>query len=160
MNKELEKNFKADQKDRTSGLFNDNPELSIKRDAFRRKQVLEILKKDSAKTGEDYYFASMIFHHGPKIAHAKKAISLARHSFELGYDKARWLYAAAIDRLLVKQNKKQKFGTQFYKKNPTDKWILNPIDNKITDEERAKFNVPTLNETRKMIDKMNKEMSD
>lgn len=57
----------------------------------------------------------------------------------------------------MRQDKKQKFGTQFVKKSLLGKWRLYPVDSKTTDEERALYNVISLKETKKMIEKMNKK---
>ncbi len=98
----------------------------------------------------------MIFHHGPAIKDAEKAIAFSEKSFKLDYRKAHWLYAAATDRFLTKHGKKQKFGTQFFKKKPRSKWVLRPIDPKTTDKERAQFNVPSLKKIKETLEQMNK----
>jgi len=157
MNKQLEKIFKEDQLDRKNPLFNTKPSLFKKRDSQRRKLVKQMMNKGKIKTGKDYYIAALIFHHGPCIAHAKKAIFYAEKSISIGYRKAKWLYAASVDRFLTKQNKKQKFGTQFFKKTPNGDWILLPVDSKTTDKERAKFDVPTLKQMEKFVEKLNKK---
>jgi len=157
MNKNLKEIFKKDQKDRFNPLFNKMPEFFIKRDAARKNKIKEMFKKGILKTGRDYYIAAMIFHHGLNISDAKKAVDFSQRSFNLGYGKARWLYAAAIDRLLMKKKKKQKFGTQFFKKTSKSKWILYPIDPKTTDAERVQFNVPSLEEMKRMVKKLNRK---
>lgn len=155
MNKELEKIFKEDQHDRL--YFNTTPSVISRRDRERRKKVKQFLGDGKVTTGKDYYNASMIFHHSSSIAHIKKANTLAKKSAELGYKKAKWLYAGTLDRLFIKQGKKQKFGTQYFKKSSLGKWYLYPVDLKTTNEERVSYNVLSLKEIKKMIEKMNQK---
>lgn len=100
---------------------------------------------------------AMIFHHGTTLADYKKAIALAKKGMALGNKRAKWLYAAAIDRLLIKQGKKQKYGTQYQIKN--GKWILYPVDPKVTDRERAQYGVIPLKEARTNVKAWNKKLS-
>lgn len=153
MNKELKKIYEEDQQDRLKSDV--DFDFISKRDEERRKKVQIIIKEKSLKTEEDFYHAAMIFHHGSDDSYIKKAQSLAKKSMELGYEKARWLYAATIDRLLMRQGKKQKFGTQFTQKTSEAKWKLYPVDSETTNEERALYNVPPLEETKKKIKGMN-----
>ena len=62
----------------------------------------------------------------------------------MGSNVTKWLYAATLDRYLLSQGKKQKFGSQFIQKDDT--WELAPLDNSITDEERAKYYVPPISD--------------
>jgi len=163
-NKRIYKIFLSDQKDhgavkiRTYNKEEDWKKLT-KRDKKRQKNILKILKnKKITFTCEDYFRAGIIFQHGTTIADSKKAILLANKGAEMGNDKAKWLFAAATDRLLLRQGKKQKFGTQYQKKN--NKWQLNPVDKKTTDRERAKYNVITLKEARAKAESWNKEEVD
>ena len=159
MNKELQKIYQEDQGDRKSNDFNRNPLFFIKRDRARRKKISKILKKIKFNQGQDYYYAAMIFHHSPYKKDIKMAIELAEKSFKAGYKKARWLYAAAIDRLLVLENKKQKFGTQFFQKNQASKVILFPIDPSTTDKDRLEYNVPSFKKIKQQIAELNKKVT-
>jgi len=73
---------------------------------------------------------------------------------KLGFEKAKWLYAAAQDRLLIKQGKKQKYGTQYKRKDGI--WFLYPVNKSINDRERKKYNVPTLKESFSKLEGLNK----
>lgn len=138
--------YKVDQADRK------NPKLLVdfgkitERDKARRKEVRNILAKKKRFTAKEYYAMAMIFQHGTTITHYRLALRYANKSRVLGYEEAKWLTAAATDRLLMKQGKLQKYGTQFRKKNAKSKWRLYPVDPKTTDAERANFNVPSLHE--------------
>ena len=156
MNKDLGKLLKEDQADRIAGGVNGDFSAFKKKDANRKKIVKQMLSNGVVVTGKDLYAAAMIFHHGQSLSDYKTAIKLSEQSIEKGYQKAPWLYAAATDRLLLKQGKKQKFGTQFFKKSPKSKWELSPIEKMTTDEERARFSVPPLAKLKEQINTMNK----
>lgn len=152
MNTRLTTLFKQDQKDRnfSHGEKEDWDEIK-KRDLKRRKEVQSMLHAGEIKTGKDFWSAAMIFQHGPAITHTKKSKSLAKKSMQLGYKKAGWMYAAATDRLLVREGKKQKYGTQFYRKSPKGKWFPHPVNTKTTDEEREALGVPSISKTSKIM---------
>ena len=65
----------------------------------------------------------------------------------------RALAAASKDRSLMWQGKPQLYGTQF--KKVDGRWILWEVDPSITDEERAKWNVPPLAEQKKKLETLN-----
>lgn len=67
----------------------------------------------------------------------------------MGSNVTKWLYAATLDRYLLSQGKKQKYGTQFIKKG--DVWEMAPFDNSITDAERAKYFVPPISDALKVF---------
>ena len=54
----------------------------------------------------------------------------------------RWLAAASKDRELTREGKPQLYGTQF--RDIGNGMELYPVDPSITDEERARWNVPPL----------------
>ena len=106
-------------------------------------------------SAKDYYLAAMIFHHGSGIHDSIKAVNLSEKSHKLGYKKSLAFYAACLDRLLIKQGKKQKFGTQYRKKDARSKWKLLPVDSRTTDEERKIYNMAPLKELMRNIEKLN-----
>src|SRR3954452_1437676 len=69
---------------------------------------------------------------------ATKAVEL-----DPDYPGVRWLAAAAKDRYLMWSGKPQLYGTQF-KKDKDGPWYLWQVDPTVTDEERAKWDVPPL----------------
>jgi hypothetical protein len=116
------------------------------RDKIRRQKTKELLNSSSLSTGLDFHHASLIFQHGEITEDYKLAHELAERAVNLGDETAKWLYAATFDRWLLSSGKPQKYGTQF-KQNEDDDWELAlPIDPSITDEERAKYNVPPLSD--------------
>ena len=144
MNKSLKTLHDADQRDR-QGLpkfgtkaFEKRVSSMSARDKVRQKKVEQILKTHKNLDGVDYYHAAMVFQHSH--TGQKRAITLAKKSMKLGYKNAKWLYAAAYDRMLRGKGKKQKFGTQFkFKKDGGLE--IQPYDKRTSDKTRAKFNV-------------------
>ena len=102
MNKRLYLLYKADQGDRSKLKLDDKVGMKKmgERDRKRQGEVIAILKDRESLTASDYYRAAMIFQHASGTAH-KKAVLLARKSMDMGHVRAKWLYAAAVDRALV-----------------------------------------------------------
>ncbi len=156
----VKKLFDEDQGDRASIKFKkhtDKKRFQIigLRDDKRIKKLQQILDKKPILHGIDYFRAGLIFQHGRSLNSIRKARELAKMSFGLGYKRGKWLYAAATDRLLMMQGKKQKFGTQFTKNIETGKWSLHPIQPRTTDAERKKYKVKSLQKIKKMVDILN-----
>lgn len=157
-NKTIKKIFIEDQSNRDDNVRKNNWVKISKNDSQRRKVIREIITRNKKKfTAQDYYMVAMIYQHGPTLVDSKKAILFAKKSMELGYKKSKWLYAAAVDRLLMKQGKKQKYGTQFINKN--GEWSLYKVDTSTTDKERAKFSVEPLKTSLKIARDLNKGVS-
>lgn len=148
----LERAYAEDQADRTPGA---DWKVVNQRDAERRRVVQRELDEKRVRTALDFYRAAMVFQHGPDAGDALLARDLAGRSVQLdGSNKqARWLAAAATDRWLMRQNKPQQYGTQFVKSDGV--WVLYPVDDSITDAQRAEYHVPTLAEARRRAEKMN-----
>ena len=145
----LKQLFEEDQKERTGDDV--KWDLVFANDNIRQEKVRALLRSGKVENATDLYHAAMIFHHAPSIHDSKTAQRLAKRALELGNEEARWLFAAATDRLLMKVGKRQKFGTQFLETvKITDlgkvkrQLALYPCDKGTTDAERAKYNVPPL----------------
>ena len=168
-NKKLEKIFLQDQNERHSWKNNKVFIDKVRKNDIKRKsKVNKLLINKKLKTGNDFYNAAMIFQHGESIKDFRKAKYLSQKSMNLGFEKAKWLFAASTDRLLMFQGKKQKYGTQFQyftkiiksKKNPLKKkWILYKFDKRITDKTRAKFNVQPIKDSINKVSQMNKRLN-
>lgn len=154
VNSELTRLYEEDQKDRMAGPDKIDWSVVSKRDADRRKRVLEIAEQGGLKEPDDYYHAAMVFQHSDKLEDYDRAHQWCLKAAELGNDDAKWLAAATKDRWLMTQGKPQLYGTQF--KKVDGKWILWEVDPSVTDEERAKWNVPTLAEAKELVKQMNK----
>ncbi|MES1241589.1 MAG: DUF6624 domain-containing protein [Acidobacteriota bacterium] len=155
-NAELARLYDEDQKDREQGpnANIDWPAVS-KRDDERRERVRQIVAQGGANTSTDYYNAAMIYQHGSEVPDYDEANRLALKAVEIdpANKSARWLAAAAKDRSLMWQGKPQLYGTQF--KKVDGRWILWEVDPATTDEERARWNVPPLEEQRKKLETLN-----
>ena len=160
MNKSLKTLHDADQRDR-QGLpkfgtkaFEKRVSSMSARDKVRQKKVEQILKTHKNLDGVDYYHAAMVFQHSH--IDQKRAVTLAKKSMKLGNENAKWLYAAAYDRMLRGKGKKQKFGTQFWLlKNGKAK--VQPYDKRTSDRTRAKFNVLPIKQRLKELNSQTKQ---
>lgn len=153
VNRELYEIYSADQGDRMT------PEIDwsvvSERDRQRQARVLAIVEAGEARAADDWYHAAMVMQHGESLDHYQRAHDWALKATELDpeHGSARWLAAAAKDRWLMNQGKPQLYGTQFVKEG--DAWVLYEVDPKITDEERARWNVPPLAAARERAEAMN-----
>jgi hypothetical protein len=116
-------------------------------DAERRKLVSEMLGVGTVRSAEDFYNAALIFQHGETADDIRIAYSLANISVAIQPEKnsAKWLSAAAWDRLMMRLGKPQWYGTQFTKSKATGMWELYSVDESaVSDTERKALGVPTL----------------
>jgi hypothetical protein len=152
INGELLDLFTADQGDRVGKI--DWSVVNV-RDEARRKRVDEILTAGGAKVADDFYHAAMVYQHGSTPAEVQRARDLALKAVALDatHARAKWLAAAAEDRVLMYEGKPQKYGTQF--KKLEGKWVVWEVDPAVTDEERAKWNVPPLASAKARAEQMN-----
>ena len=60
MNKELQKIFDDDQKDRHDPVIRNDATLLTKNDKARKKMLQNILREDKSLSAKDYYLATMI----------------------------------------------------------------------------------------------------
>ncbi|HVT60680.1 MAG TPA: hypothetical protein VHR45_20075 [Thermoanaerobaculia bacterium] len=157
VNREVYQMFEEDQADRPS-----DPNVKVdwsavvERDRARRQRVLEIHRAGGLEAADDYYHAAMILQHGSAAEDFDLAHRLGVRASELDPTnrQARWLAAAAKDRYLMTLGKPQLYGTQF-KRDQGGPWFLYPVDPSITDDERAKWNVPPLAEAKKRAEALN-----
>lgn len=150
MEETLKQLFDEDQSDREN---NPNPtpeefQKVIEKDTLRRKRVQEIINEGLLTQPEDYYHAAFIFQHGKTTEDFLKANEFAKKALDLGFEKAKWIYAASMDRYLINIGKLQKYGTQ-YIGNGMGESILSPIDSDTTDEERALYGIEPLSKIAK-----------
>jgi hypothetical protein len=145
LNADLERLYQEDQADRAGDLATSDWRAVDQRDEERRKRVLEIVEKGGAREAGDYVHAAMVYQHGTKPEDYDRANQWATKAVELDadYPGARWLAAATKDRYLMWSGKPQLYGTQF-KRDKDGPWYLWQVDPSITDEERAKWDVPPL----------------
>lgn len=155
MNTALKEMYEQDQKDRED-MHNIDWSAVAERDQVRRTATKKLIDQNQLTEKEDYYHAAMILQHDNDVESYRLANKLAQQSMEMGYEKAKWLYAASLDRLMVYSGEKyQKYGTQFRKEHKDAEWYQYPIDPNTTDEERAKYNVPPLAQLQNRVVELN-----
>ncbi len=141
-NEELALMFQRDQDERkgVASLW------TVESDAARRTRAQQILDRGEASSSADYYHAAMVFQHGTQPSDYEQARALALKAIDLDPNNrsAKWLAAAAQDRLLMSLGKPQRYGTQFHWVD--GEWAMWKVDPSVTDEERSRWNVPTLSE--------------
>jgi hypothetical protein len=126
-------------------------------DEERIKLVLSAIGKGEVKDPEDMFNAALVLQHTPFTYCENKLVSaspdnyllghhLFERAFEAGYEDARYLVAASIDRYLSMTEGYQKYGTNRIINQKTGKEELVPIDRKTPDSERAKYGVPSLSQ--------------
>jgi hypothetical protein len=155
---ELQHILDADQADRQSGAQIDWAVVG-QRDRVRLDAVKELLATGKLKTATDFYNAALVCQHGSsvddiRIAHALATISRTIDPKDIN---AAWLFAASWDRIMMQLEKPQWYGTQFTKSDtPGSKWELYKLDETaVTDDDRRKLGVPSLQEARERTNKMN-----
>jgi hypothetical protein len=155
-NPELARIFRDDQADRQAGSDEINWAEVVPRDEERRGRVKKILDDGGAVTAADFFNAAMVFQHGNAVEDFRTANRLALRAVKLdpATPHAKWLAAASKDRELMNLGKPQLYGTQFSKPNG-GAWELYDVDPSVTDEERAKWDVPPLAAARKRAADMN-----
>jgi hypothetical protein len=156
---EVRQIFSADQKDRE--LHPGDPKFDAdfvtSRDKSRQARMLEILGQGGLRTATDYLRAAYIFQHGEsidsiRVAHALSSIA---SYMDPSLKEARWLMAASWDRLMIRLERPQWYGTQFNRIGDTGPYAIDPIDQSTTDSDRATFFVAPLAEMRKHLDEFN-----
>lgn len=137
----------ADQEDRTEGPNPTGAQKNFEsvrvRDAARRARVAEIVTEGRVRTKGDWFAAAIVYQHGASLDDFERARKYAYESAKLGNRDGSWLTAAAWDRWLLNAGYPQRFGTQ-YRCKP--KCVLQPYDPSVTDDERKRWNCPTLAE--------------
>lgn len=143
ISKRMEELFRADQGVRMSPIGLDLQAL-YEEDSLRRIEVLDYIKNGHIHSPTDLVYASFIFQHGDCAEHYLFANRLAELAVDAGYEEARWIYAATLDRYLMRMGEPQKYGTQYTLVDGVYK--LYQVDPNTTDEERAEYHVPSLSE--------------
>jgi hypothetical protein len=159
--REIQRIFDADQKDRDFGLNQlPSPEQIEKmnaNDAARRKRVRELLDQGALTTGQDFRQAAFVFQHGWTPEDYLLAHLLAMVGVSKGDKDSRWIAAATLDRWLRSIEKPQVFGTQFSANGAEQHWSQEPFDRALMpDALRKEFCVPSLSQQAEMLATLNK----
>jgi len=150
-NNELKNLAEEDQLARTGNV-------AKRTDEARRQIVLQLIAKGKVITSEDKFNAALILQHtdlkfcdGNLVSSNPENYLLAHYLFksalEGGYENARYLVAASIDRYLSFTEGYQRYGTNRIINQETGEEELVPIDRKTSDKERKKYGVPSLKQS-------------
>lgn len=162
-NEEVRQMFFADQKDRE--LHPDDPKFDVDavalRDKARQARMKELLGQGGLRSATDYLRAAYIFQHGEAIDSIRVALAMSSMAsyMDSSLKEARWLMAASWDRLMIRMGRPQWYGTQFNRIGEHGAYSIEPIDQIITDSDRAAFFVPPLAEMRKHLEEFNSASS-
>ncbi|MBN2088720.1 hypothetical protein JW964_03865 [candidate division KSB1 bacterium] len=126
-------------------------------DEERRRRVLELLAEGAVITPLDKFNAGLVLQHtglrfcGDEMQSLSAenyllAHFLFRQAMKGGVKDAAYMTAASIDRYLSYTQGFQKYGTNRVFDQSTGEEYLVPIDRGVTDEERAIYGVPALQE--------------
>jgi hypothetical protein len=144
----IESLFLEDRADRVEVAAGRLPGVLLcQRDNDRNRRLRGLLRasaRDQQLSPSDSYRAAMIFQHGPTCASIKRARSLAVRAAKSGFEEARHLAAAALDRRLMYQGRKQHYGTQYRRRDGA--WYLWPVIPSTTDRARRAWCVPSLDD--------------
>lgn len=138
MNQELRQLFDEDQDD-----LRVMPKDRIERDRARRLRVQEMIDREEVRSSLDYIHAAIIFQHGEQLEDWWKAYELSAKAVKLGFE-PKWIPAVALDRWLLNQGKPLKYGNQVLPFCGI--YRIPSIDPATTDEERAQWDIPTIEE--------------
>ncbi len=144
--------YKAHRKDQTTKIQGECQECKRISDA-----ALKLYTDNELIEPRDAFHAAILLHHGVENKYVLAANELCRYaiarldSSDKDMQMARWLYAASYDRILVHDGKPQKFGTQFVKNKDGVFELATSIDLATTDEERALYGIPTVEESLKRL---------
>jgi len=142
---QLEQLYLDDKSDRQ--LFDEGKvsEQQLRQNDAHRQEALNRILPTLVETEIwNCHYACLLLMHSwsDDPATYKLAHDYARKAIKLGSNVTKWLYAASLDRWLVSQGKKQKFGTQFN----TATGIICDYDSNTSDQERGDYGVPPLSE--------------
>lgn len=157
MDKELKLLFDEDQLD----CLNQPPDSTPEHKALRKRikdrltKVRLIFNTDKHFSGEDYFYACILFMHGDCPEDFWQAYQLGLKSVGLNYNVAKKYTAAAYDKWLMYQGRPQKYGLQYVPDGTRLRvWDIDP---ETTDEERAEWDVPPLQQLYKIAEEATKK---
>lgn len=124
----------------------------------RRLNVARLLYEGAARTSEDYVHAAFVFQFGESLAELERANALANRAlaFRTVHSQAKWLAASTDDQVRMFRGEPQRFGTQYCFEG--EKWSLYRVDPRVTDAERAQWDVPPLATAFEFVTQVNAQM--
>ena len=161
-NQGLAKLEQQDQADRMPGTGKINWGVVARKDAERKREVEKILADGGIRTAQDYFNASVIFQHGEDLNDIEQAYAFAVTAVSMDdrNQQAKQMEADAWDRIMLKRNRPQWYGTQFIRDQTTGKYAMYQVDSSvITDAERQAVGLPTMSENQAHLDEINKAVA-
>ena len=161
-NSEIAAVCEADQGDRKAvrpGELVDWPAVRI-RDADRRGTMRRMLEEGEIRSADDFYCAALVFQHGESLDDIRLAFALSTIATNLKQppQQTRFLQAAAWDRMMLRANRPQWYGTQFVRDPVGGGWVLYEVDESVlNDAQRREAGVPTLAEARQRALDLNRK---
>lgn len=150
INLTLEDLYYKDKKEREEYINRQTSDKEIEINTKERIKKLHILLKDIDESEIwNCHYVAYLLQHSDDIKDYKLGHEYAAKAVKMGSNVTKWLYAVTLDRWLVSQGKKQKFGTQFKQEN--GEWKLCPYDENVTDEEKEEYGVPSIKEALKQF---------
>jgi hypothetical protein len=158
MNQHLKEIFDQDQQECLNQPADNTPEYSAMRTRIKARmaQTQSIFDSGAMLSGQDYFYACIIFLHGDCPKDFWQAYQYALRSVDLKCTTARKFAAAAYDRWLMYQGKPQKYGLQFVPDGTRIRlWDVYP---NTTNAERAQWDVPPLEKLNENAQEVNKRI--
>ena len=152
-NPDLAAMYEADQSSRRGESL--DFDAIAAQDTEHRAKVMEILGEGKVRTAADYYNAAMIFQHGASAEEIRLAHAFATISSALGRSESNWLKAASWDRLMLRFERPQWYGTQFITDESGTTKLYDVEPNAVTDEQRTAWSVPTLEQAEAFVRQIN-----
>ncbi|CAN5405271.1 hypothetical protein BH09PSE6_BH09PSE6_10450 [soil metagenome] len=134
---ELVRIFEQDQADRKDPTF--PLARMLERDSARRQRVLDMLEHGLVRTSNDHYYAAFVFQHGETTEDAKRAYGLAVMARSLSHEpedekQLAWVTCATWDRLMMRYECPQWYGTQYVIGDDGERWVLYQFDRSIVSQ--------------------------
>ncbi|MEW6049584.1 MAG: hypothetical protein AB1644_00740 [Candidatus Zixiibacteriota bacterium] len=133
-------------------------EVRIRQEMEFRRTIYQFLAQSLLVEPVDLYRASLVLYETSRPSETETLLLahlLAMESARKGYDAARHLAAATLDRYLVRQGLAQKYGTQC-DRDRFGRWFIPFFDTLTGDSERAIWGVPPLDSLKLLVSIKNK----
>jgi hypothetical protein len=149
----------ADQAERQGADGKPKPASEIdwnaaaKRDRERRARIAEIFAEGCLTSADDFAGAALVYQHGDALADYLQAYTLSMKAAALGREASKSLAAAALDRYLMHQGRRQLYASQAVTRAGCV--CLWPVEESATDEDRRRMLRPSLSEELDWVDSLN-----
>jgi hypothetical protein len=158
-NADLTQLFEEDQRVRTGPQLSPEERIRINRtDADRLAAVRQLVATNQLQSGADYLHAAVIMQHGSTSSDYLLGHTLALICAAEGDKLCAWMSAANLDRYLLSIKQPQIYGTQFMGGDHSPETQDPYTPDLIPDSIRKKLGVPSRNDQKKQLDKINESI--